>query len=155
MPLTLPQELEDIKLSVPLIGPDRCSANAFQKVVENFNPALRVSTGPSLTSQVFKVLGEGLVLAGGVVKRAVEQRRQEKEAVETLTSLLKETSKKPPAAGGVGGAVAEKKQEAKKELGEWREAIDASSGEVYYWNTVTREASWTLPSSSDSTSSRK
>ena len=52
MPLTLPQELEDVKLSVPLIGSDRCSANAFQKVVENFNPALRVSNGPSLTSQV-------------------------------------------------------------------------------------------------------
>ena len=96
------------------------------------------------------------MLASGVVKRAVEQRRQEKEAVATLTSLLKETSSRPPAASGVGGAVAEKQQEeAKKELGEWREAIDASSGEVYYWNTVTREASWTLPSSSDSPSSRK
>lgn len=33
--------------------------------------------------------------------------------------------------------------------GDWQQATDTASGNVYYWNTVTGETAWTLPSSDD------
>lgn len=37
--------------------------------------------------------------------------------------------------------------------GEWKKAVDPSSGRIYYWNTATRESRWTPPSNANAVKS--